>query len=813
MLSWCRRPRRLPLCLACPGVLLALLAHAGPARAQAAQAPAVPSRPEALLAQGKALAETHRYAEAERVCAEALKGFEAGGGDAASRLSLYRCQNQLADVQTHLYKFRDAQAHLASNREALRQLAGQPGEAALRFELARTCELQASCVFAIGRSAETVAPLREAIDLLGKVAAEDPARPEYREELVKVLTTYGGTLMLLARYRDSEAAHEEALRVGRKLVADLPTSAKGAEQLALACSSYAGLLRESSRHAQATDLLREAIRVMAKLESEHPDNPEYWYRLPGWYRILALQRGDLHGEAEGVAARREASRIESRLARVPEEARKWYTDQDRILGRLRQLARENSFGPKADLARLAEPWEKGAREHPDAPLFRVQVAIAKALLAPRLRAVGAKEQALRALREGREAYRELAGRFPEVPAYRLALAEACYACGIAELEYGDPAAGDREMQQGQAEFDKLARDLPDDPHTRYRSGAALLRVYEILKRQGNVSGAIPCFRAALAVVQQLARDYPQCPKYRREAAETTFALGEVLLGSQGDRAGAETSFREGVQLWRQVVADFPACLAFRQSLARALAYLCDFLYKNDLPADPRPLYAEMVRLHEGLAHDFPREPEYLVALATDYSRYGRVLDRKEQWAAAAECCTRTVACLESALKLAPRQHDWLERRHNWLERLRQALQDRAYVYQRLGRRADHDADLQRAEDLDEGLQPAVIRLCRIGQRLGERQQFPRAMTEAEDVFAEGALTAAQWHQLAGLYARAAESSADPAQQETYAARAVESLQRAAAEGYRAPTPLAADAQFHILTARPDFQKLAGTAPR
>jgi hypothetical protein len=753
MLSWCRRPRCLPLCLACPGVLLALLAHAGPARAQAAQAPAVPSRPEALLAQGKALAEAHRYAEAEQVCAEALKGFEAGGGDAASRVSLYRCQNQLADVQTHLYKFRDAQARLASNREALRQLAGQPGEAALRFELARTCELQASYVFAIGRSAETVAPLREAIDLLGKVAAEDSARPEYREELVKVLTTYAGTLMLLARYQDSEAAHEEALRVGRKLVGDLPTSAKGAEQLALACSSYAGLLRESSRHAQATDLLREAIRVMAKLESDHPDNPEYWYRLPGWYRILALQRGDLHGEAEGVAARREASRIESRLARVPEEARKWYTDQDRILGRLRQLARDNSFGPKADLARLAEPWEKGAREHPDAPLFRVQVAIAKALLAPRLRAVGAKEQALRALREGREAYRELAGRFPEVSAYRLALAEACYACGIAELEYGDPAAGDREMQQGQAEFDKLARDLPDDPHTRYRSGAALLRVYEILKRQGNVSGAIPCFRAALAVVQQLAKTYPQCPKYRRDAAETTFALGEVLLGSQGDRAGAETSFREGVQLWRQVVADFPACPAFRQSLARALAYLCDFLYKNDLPADPRPLYAEMVR-----------------------------------------------------------QHDWLERRHNWLERLRQALQDRAYVYQRLGRRADHDADLQRAEDLDEGLQPAVVRLCRIGQRLVERQQFPRAMTEAEDVFAEGTLTAAQWHQLAGLYARAAESSADTAQQETYAARAVESLQRAAAEGYRAPTPLAADAQFHILAARPDFQKLAGTKP-
>ncbi len=789
---WYRRLKILPDCLACLGALVAVLAGGG---WTAAQTPA-PAGAEALVQQAKTLAEAHQYPEAEQACLAALKEYEARGGEAV--LAACRCRNQLAEVQTRLHKFRDSQARLAANRDALRSLiAQQPGEAALRFVLARTCELQAGCTYALGHPADAVAPLREAIDLLEKLASEDPAKGEYREELVRLRTTCGSYQMALARYGEAEAAYEEALKVGQKLVAEAPGAARPMEQLALACNAYALLLREAGQPSRAADLLRESIRWLAKLESTCPDHPEYWRQLPTAYRNLAQSGGPPRNEAEAAAAQREAERLEARLAAVPEAARKWLTDEDRIHNRLQVLEQTPREGRQAEVERLTRQWEQEVQQHPDAPRFRVQLSTAKAMLALYFLSAGAKEPALRAAREALEVNEQLQTQYPDVPAYRTLSAEACFLNGITNLLCATPAEGERYLQQGQALFEKLAKEQPTNPQDRYRLGEALLRVSMTLGAQGDAAGARRYFEASLAVMKQLAEAFPRCPKYRREMAQTTITLGHLLL-RQGDPARAEAHYREGVRLWRQVATDFPAATAFRQALGDALANLCGYLYKNDRLADSSSLYPELIRLHEGLVREWPQDPEQRATLGNDYALYGRVLERQEQLTAAAECYSRTIICLDSARQLNPRQRDWLSR-------LRVILQDRAYVYQRLGRHAEHEADLRRAQELDEGLQPAVMRLARIRQRLDEGQLAP-AMKEADDVFADGALSASQWRELAGLYAKAA--GADPGQQDAVAARAVEALRRACEQGCAGAIPLAEDPQFQNLAGRADFQKLA-----
>jgi tetratricopeptide (TPR) repeat protein len=793
MRSRCR-PTAFPICLACLGVLLAVLAPTGPAWAQAGS--------EALLERARALTEAHRYLEAERVCAEALKQCEAAGD--ASRLPLYRCQNQLADVQTCLHKFRDAQTRLAANREALQQLIAQHPDAALRFELARTCELQASCVHKTGRGADVLAPLHEAIDLVQKLSAEDPARPDYREMLVRALATYGDNLMLLARFQESETAYEEALRVGRKLVADVPSAAKAAEELAKACYSYALFVGDAGQPARAADLVREEIRLLARLESAFPDHPEYWHRLPGLYRNLAQSRGPRRNEAEAAAARREADRIEAFLVRLPESARTWLTEEDRIRISLQNQEPGPPTDPQAEADRRAEPWERAAREHADVPLFQLEFLTVKSFLALHLLNAGLKESALRALREGREGYEKLAAQFPEVPLYRVRLAESCSLNGLTNLVYGDSAEGERSVQQAREIYDKLTREFPNDPQFRYSSGRALMKVAQTLKDQADLAGAHRYFLPSLEVVQQLSKDFPKCPKYRRDAADTTIALGHLLL-KEGDAARAEARFREGVQLWRQVVADFPGHPAFPLALAAGLANLSGYLDQNERQKESMSLCLELINLRDRLARDPPQEAAYRAALASDYIQHGRLLDRQEQLPAVADFYSRAVVWLELALQLDPHQHDWVNR-------LKLLFEDRAHVYQRLGRQAEHDADMRRAQELDESLQPAVMRLSRIGQRLAEGQA-PRAMKEAEDLFVQGTLSGSQWYELAGLYVRAVVTSPDAGPKDGLAARAVESLRRACEQGYAANTPLAEDAQFHILATRPDFQKLAGVVPR
>jgi tetratricopeptide (TPR) repeat protein len=780
--------------------LLAVLA--GTAAVGAQTAPAPPPSAEAGLEQAKTLAEAHRYAEAEQAGAAALKEFE-GRADAPSRLAACRCQNEIAEVQTHLHKFRDAQSRLSANRDTLRQLIAQvPGDPAARLVLAKACELQAGCDYLAGRRLEAVVPLREAVDLVQKLAAEDAARAEYRQELVHLLTTCGTYQMALGRYPEAEAAFEEALQVGRKLVAETPAAAKPMEGLALACNSFALLAREEGEISRAADLVREVVRWLAKLESDHPDHPEYWYLLPAAYHNLLQLPDSLRNEGESAAARRELERLESRLADVPEAGRTWLTDEDRVRLELQKIDRVPPAGRQQEVDRLTRQWEKEVREHPDAPLFRVQLSTARALLALRSLATGAKEAALRSAREALELDEQLVAQYPDVPAYRTLCAEACYLNGVANLLLAAPAEGERYLEQGHALFEKLGREQPQDPQTAYRSGEALLRASVTLGAQGDAARTRRYFAGGLAVMKQVSEAFPRCPKFRREVAQTTLSLGHLLL-TQGDTAGAEAQYREAVRLWRQTVDDFPTKPAFRRSLGEALANLCGYLYKNDRFAESGTLYAEMIRLHEGLVREFPQDPEHRATLGNDYALYGRVLERQDQLAAAAECYSRTIICLDSARQLNPRQRDWLSR-------LRVILQDRAYVYQRLGKPAEHEADLQRAQELDEGLQPAVVRLARIRQRLDEGQAA-RALKEADDVFAEGALSASQWRDLAGLYARAAES--DSAQQEALAVRAVAALQHACDQGGAGAVPLNEDPQFRNLAARADFQKLAGAPPK
>ena len=130
----------------------------------------------------------------------------------------------------------------------------------------------------------------------------------------------------------------------------------------------------------------------------------------------------------------------------------------------------------------------------------------------------------------------------------------------------------------------------------------------------------------------------------------------------------------------------------------------------------------------------------------------------------------------------------------------------------LGKHPEYESDLQRAKAVQERLDPAEMRLHRVRQRIQDRQ-LSLAVQEAEDVFLDEDLPAAECYALAGSYAKMAEAVQEPAHKEALAARAVQALRRAIAAGYTSPVPLGSNPDFRVLLAREEFKRLSAAPPR
>jgi tetratricopeptide (TPR) repeat protein len=799
-------PRRALIC----GFPLTLLVGSGVLHAR--QPPVSPARADAAALQQRAneLADNERWVESEKTCRAALQEYEAQAAghvnDVAYRLRWGACRNLLGEVQVHLFQFTEAKALFAGTVPFLQQAAAlAPKEPGGRFELARTYKLWSICDHDAGWWAEAAVHQGEAIGLVRQLVQEHPDRADYREELRDVLAQHGAELMHLARYQDADRAYQESLRLGQHLVAAFPRSPHYAERLAATTNAYALLVRESGEYARAAVLTREAIRLLAKLEAEYPDQPQHWHHLPACYRNLALPLGYLHREAEKKAAEREALRLETKLAQTPKSAqRKWFTEADQVFSSFRAGDAERLVGQQTEVDQVLREAEEEARANPQFPRFRSRLIAAKLLVAGRLLAIPAPEEAQRSFQEVEHLAEQLAAALPGVPQYRLAWAKACQAKSMGDFLAGNTAEGEREYQKGLAICNQLADEFPQIPQLRYQAAEAITQLCMFKTSRGELAESRRYFVASLAVLKRLAEAFPTCPQYRRQLTEGYFTLANLCLGT-GDDAEAEAALREGLRLWPQMVADFPSVAEYRLAWGNMYMALGNFHVQRGQVAKAEEAYGQMIRILQRLVDDFPKEPRYHAVLANGYGWYGALMDKQQRLPESLAYGTRTVSGYETAVRLEPHLREWLTGLHD-------ALRQRAFLHQQLGHTAETESDRRRVAELEERLETPLLRLVRIRSRL-EADEVERAVQEADDLALDEDLTDAQWCELAELYAAAAAKTDDDDAKETRAGKAVEALRQAVAKGYTSATPLGAQARFRLLWERTAFRKLAAAKPQ
>jgi eukaryotic-like serine/threonine-protein kinase len=352
------------------------------------------------------------------------------------------------------------------------------------------------------------------------------------------------------------------------------------------------------------------------------------------------------------------------------------------------------------------------------------------------------------------------------------LAETLDRIGFVLFDSGRPAEAEAELRTALAIARKLADEDPAAIEPRRLLAGGRLYLGRALPLTGRLAEAEAEFRAALAIEQALADENPAVGLFRRNVARGRTLLS-VLLAMTGRVAEAEAGCRTALAILRKVAEENPTVPEFRSVLGLSHATLGQLLLQKGEPVAAEAECRTALAIEQKVVEDNPTVVEFRRRLAYALDFLGDV-DRSLGRPAEAEgLYDREIAVREPLVRENPTN---LEQRY-WLVC---AIRRRGLARRDLNDSAGAAADTRRALALCNGLPPRSGR----------------------DLFETACCHAA----LARLAGRAASGvSADEAEIE--AARAMESLVRAVAAGYRNANEIRIESALEPLRSRDDFRRL------
>jgi serine/threonine-protein kinase len=450
----------------------------------------------------------------------ALDLLETGGMDQDRELA--RVYHQLAKLHFQAGDQPQAQALCGSALAVYqRLLAGLGGDPATRLLANGSRQLLGDVYRQAGQFAETEKVYRQCLQELDEIpAGSDLAEPRFRRAVL--LNNLGALYWHWHRLAEAEQAYVAALEQWQGLVRDFPRRRVHRQSLATGWYNLARLWAPPSmtRPLDALTAHRQALHMQAELAAEFPEVPRYRRELAGSYSAVARVYYQLHPYPMSVKrVLRHRGPLGALLAAAP-------------------------AGPLALLPALAVPAEA-------LPL----------------------EEARQAAVAGWKIDTELDRQFPDLPAYRSALAETCLSLGDILVAMDDFQEAERVLERGEELFADLAARFPTEGD--YASGRGQILAVRAggLRRQGRLAEAREVLERGLVYHRQ-ALAHNEGHGIYQERVGTHFGIqASVLIALKDHVAAAEAM--------EQMVRHHPPNEIIYYRIAQMMAVCASLAEKDD----------------------------------------------------------------------------------------------------------------------------------------------------------------------------------------------------------------------------------------
>jgi eukaryotic-like serine/threonine-protein kinase len=330
----------------------------------------------------------------------------------------------LTDVLTYYQEFAGEKADDEQSRSRTAEAAFRVGQIEYR----------------LGRKAEAEAANRLACNGYAKLAADFPAKPEYRFELAGSHLNLGVVLSDLEKRPEAEAQYRNALVICEKLAADFPAMPEYRHYLALGHHNLGDLLRRLGRSSDAKEQYRQAVTILEKLAAKFPAMPEYRQRLGRSHaylgRLLREQGEPPHGEAHYRKALVIQEKLAAEFPAMP-DCRYDLAVTHEGLGIVLLDLGKRPEGEEHYRKGLAA-CEKLATDFPAEPKYRSEQAGIRMNLGILLEGLGKWPEAEEQYRKALAIQEKLAADFPTVPEYAIGLGGVSCDLGILVVVSGQP---------------------------------------------------------------------------------------------------------------------------------------------------------------------------------------------------------------------------------------------------------------------------------------------------------------------------------------------------------------------------------------
>ncbi len=174
-------------------------------------------------------------------------------------------------------------------------------------------------------------------------------------------------------------------------------------------------------------------------------------------------------------------------------------------------------------------------------------------------------------------------------------------------------------------YEEFAAEPGEDRESRQRLAEAHHRLAMIHLRLGQSEKAVPLFRRAAELSEQLAAEYPGAPEYRQQQALSLCNLA-TIVGQLGRGPESEAAFQRAIELQENLAAEHPGVLSAHKELARSHNNLGAQLAGRGCWAEAEAAFRRAIAVRKRVADEFPDLPEHHQALAMSHGNLGLLLD-------------------------------------------------------------------------------------------------------------------------------------------------------------------------------------------